>query len=62
MTAYIYLCGYIILRLVSIHDYTDISDIYCSISKLLLLHVFDVFNKMRYDLLPVKGLRHLWGH
>lgn len=44
------------------YDYIDISYIYCSISKLLFLHVFDVINKMKYDLLPVKGLRHLWGH
>lgn len=34
----------------------DINDIYCFISKILFLHVFNVFNKMKYDLLPVKGL------
>jgi len=60
----IFICvgTYIILRLVKIHDYTDYSDIYCFISKLLFLHVFDVFNKIKYDLLPVKGLRRLWGN
>lgn len=35
---------------------TDINDIYCFISKILFLYVFNVFNKMKYDLLPVKGL------
>jgi len=38
---------------------TDINDIYCFISKILFLYVFNVFNKMKYDLLPVKGLWHL---